>query len=78
MRQYNAARTLQFRVQLTRDGHRRLDERLSAHARLYNGAIQERRDAWRMARRSITYVDQGRELTLVRHGSIPVGGRIVR
>ena len=47
MQQYNAARTYQFRVQLTRDGHRRLDDRLAAHCRLYNAALQERHDAWR-------------------------------
>ena len=62
MKQYNAARTYQFRVQLTRDDHRRLAD----HCRLYNGAVQERRDAWRMARRSITFPSQSRELTLVR------------
>ena len=62
MKQYNAARTYQFRVQLTRDDHRRLAD----HCRLYNGAVRERRDAWRMARRSITFPSQCRELTLVR------------
>ena len=62
MKQYNAARTYQFRVQLTRDDHRRLAD----HCRLYNGAVQERRDAWRMARQSITFPSQCRELTLVR------------
>ena len=61
-----AARTHQFGVQLTRDGHRRLDDRLAAHCRLYNAALQERRDAWRMARTSITYAGQSRELTLIR------------
>ena len=61
-----SARTHQFRVKLSRDGHRRLDERLAAHARLYNAALQERRDAWRMARRSITFASQCRELTSVR------------
>ena len=40
MKQYNAARTYQFRVQLTRDDHRRLAD----HCRLYSGAVQERRD----------------------------------
>ena len=58
-----SARTHQFRVQLTRDGHRRLDETLAAHQRLYNAAVQECRDAWRMARRSITYADR-RQLVL--------------
>ena len=62
MKQYNAARTYQFRVQLPRDDHRRLAD----HCRLYNGAVQERRDAWRMARRSITFPSQCRELKLVR------------
>ena len=62
MKQYNAARTYQFRVQVTCDDHRRLAD----HCRLYNGAVQERRDAWRMARRSITFPSQSRELTLVR------------
>ena len=66
MQHYTAARTYQVRVQLTRDGHRRLDERLRAHCRLYNAALQERRDAWRMVRRSINYAAQSRELTLVR------------
>ena len=65
MDQYNFARTYQFRVQLTRDGHRRLDDRLTAHCRLYNAALQERSDAWKMARRSITCAGQNRELTLV-------------
>ena len=46
MKQYNAARTYQFRVQLTRDDHRRLAD----HCRLYNGAVLERRDAWRDGR----------------------------
>ena len=62
MKQYNAARTYQFRVQLTRDDHRRL----AGHCRLYNGDVLERRDAWRMTRRSITFPSQCRELTLER------------
>ena len=62
MKQYNAARTYQFRVQVTCDDHRRLAD----HCRLYSGAVQERRDAWCMARRSITLPSQCRELKLVR------------
>ena len=60
MKQYNAARTYQFRVQLTRDDHRRLAD----HCRLYNGAVQERRDAWCDGRSPSPA--QCRELTLVR------------
>lgn len=33
---------------------------------LYNAALQERRDAWRLSRKSITYLDQQRELTELR------------
>ena len=66
MTQFITARTYQFRAELTEDGHRRLDDRLRAHCRLYNAAMQERRDAWRMARKSISFVSQNRELTGVR------------
>ena len=66
MGKHTTARTYQFSVALSRDGHRRLDERLAAHCRLYNAALQERRDAWRMCRTSITYAGQNRELTGVR------------
>ena len=61
-----SARTYQVTVQLTRDGHRRLDERMRAHARLYNAALQERRDAWKMGGISLSFASQSRELTLVR------------
>ena len=66
MEQCSTARTHQFAVQLSRDGHRQLDDRLAAHCRLYNAALQERRDAWRMAGKSLTFASQCRELTLVR------------
>lgn len=33
---------------------------------LYNAALQERRDAWRLNRKSVTYLDQQRELTELR------------
>ena len=55
MSECSTARTCQFRVQLTRDGRRWLDDRHAAHCRRYNAAWRERRDAWRMARRSINF-----------------------
>ena len=55
MSKCSTARTYQFRVRLTRDGCRWLDDRLAAHCRRYNAALQERQDAWRMARRSISF-----------------------
>ena len=54
-----SARTYQVAVQLTRDGHRCLDERMRAHVRLHNAALQERRDAWRMARKYWYYESLG-------------------
>jgi len=44
---------------------------------LYNGALEQRREWWRMGRRSLTYFDQFRELTELRaadaaYGAMPV------
>lgn len=61
--------TLQFRAYTTRDGYQQLDEVLRLHQSLYNAAIQNRRDAWRMARQSISYNDQCKELTAIRRES---------
>lgn len=36
------------------------------HRALYNAALQERQDAWRLARKSVGYVEQCRSLTTVR------------
>ena len=61
-----AHRTFQERGYCTRAGYRRLDEVLGQLCYLGNAALQERRDAWAMARTSISYIDQCRSLTLVR------------
>ena len=37
-----------------------------SHQQLYNAALEERRDAWRKSRTSITFVQQCRSLTVVR------------
>ena len=58
--------TLQLRAHLTKAGHRRLDQVLAQCATLYNAALQERRDAWKMKRASVRYNDQQSQLTLVR------------
>ena len=57
---------LQFRAYTTREGYRRLDELLAMHQTLYNAALQNRRDAWKMRRENITYFSQSRELTGLR------------
>ena len=47
----------------TRGNWRRLERVLEAQRQLYNAALQERADAWRLAGRSITYIDQTKSLT---------------
>ncbi len=62
----------------TRAQHRLLDERLERQRILYNAALQERRDAWRLAKKPITRLDQQKSLTIIRaddpqgHGADPV------
>ena len=56
---------------------RRLERVLEAQRQLYNAALQERADAWRLAGRSISYIDQAKSLTLCRRdlpemASVPV------
>ena len=66
MRVMQAHKTYRQRGYCTAGGHRRLDGVLRECATLYNAALQERRDAHRMAGKSITYYDQCRSLTGVR------------
>lgn len=58
--------TYQHRGYCTRRGYARLDATLRLLCSLGNAAIQERRDAWKMARETIDYNDQSGSLTLVR------------
>lgn len=41
---------------------RQLRQFARLHCELYNAALQERRDAWRIARRSVTFFDQSKQL----------------
>ncbi len=47
-------------------GHLRLEQVLTICRTFYNAAIQERRDAWKMQRTSISRIDQMKQLTLIR------------
>ena len=58
--------TYQYRGYCTRRGHERLDAILVECSILYNAALQERRDAYKMARKSISYYDQATALTQIR------------
>ena len=51
-------RTFQFRGYVTRSGHERIDVALQNSCCLYNAALEERREAYRLRRKTITYKDQ--------------------
>ena len=58
--------TYQLRCHVRKGGHARLDEVRRMLNTLYNAALQERRDAWRMAGKSMSLYDQNASLTAVR------------
>ncbi|MCJ2014162.1 RNA-guided endonuclease InsQ/TnpB family protein [Methylobacterium sp. J-076] len=58
--------TYRQKLRSTRAQHRLLLERLERQRLLYNAALQERRDAWRLARKTVTRLDQQKSLTVVR------------
>lgn len=70
--------TYRQKLRPTAPQHRLLDERLERQRLLYNAALQERRDAWRLQRKPITRLDQQKSLTIIRaddpdgHGADPV------
>lgn len=59
-------RSYTSRLQVTRKQDLALDELLGELCELYNAALQERRDAWKVCRKSIKYYDQQAELTELR------------
>lgn len=59
-------RTFKFRAYPNRVQTGALDAQLGEACRLYNGALQERRDAWKMQRTSIGYYDQAAQLKPIR------------
>ena len=64
MKQVN--RTYQYRGYCTRGGHGRIDDVLYECAYLYNSALRERREVYRMGRLSLSYYDQGKSFTGIR------------
>ena len=57
---------IQTRAYLSKADHTLLDTRFQEHCRLYNAAIQERRDAYRQAGKSITFYDQCKSMKEIR------------
>lgn len=59
-------RTFRYRLYPTRQQDAALHAQLNDACRLYNGALQERRDAWKVQRVSIGYYDQANQLKAIR------------
>jgi putative transposase len=59
-------RAYRFRLRPTARQHVALGQCLASHRELYNAALQERRDAWRLRRTSVSYGDQSAQLKDIR------------
>jgi putative transposase len=59
-------KTFKYRLYPTKKQHALLDEQLTEACRLYNAALQERRDAWKMGKIPITYYQQASQLRDIR------------
>ena len=59
-------RTFKYRLYPSRKQVIALDGQLAEACRLYNAALQERRDAWRMTGKSLNYYDQSNQLREIR------------
>lgn len=59
-------RAYKFRLRPTTGQHLRLQACLDNHRELYNAALQERRDAWRMTRTGVSYGQQSAQLKHIR------------
>jgi len=65
-------RTYKFRLRPTSRQHVALSHCLASHRELYNAALQERRDAWRLRRTSVSYGDQSAQLKDIREVRLDV------
>src|SRR5215471_17747480 len=54
---------------------RLLAQMLEDHRQLYNAALEERREAWRMGRAPVSYYTQARQLPAIRHADRDGQGR---
>jgi putative transposase len=59
-------RAYRFRLRPTARQHVALGQCLASHRELYNAALQERRDAWRLRGTSVSYGDQSAQLKEIR------------
>jgi putative transposase len=59
-------RAYKFRLRPTARQHVALGRCLASHRELYNAALQERRDAWRLRKTTVSYGDQSAQLKEIR------------
>lgn len=59
-------RRITYKLYPSRSQVAALSEALRLHQRLYNAALEERIDAWRKTRKSVSYFDQAASLTQIR------------
>src|SRR5215471_3966903 len=59
-------KTYRFQLRPTKPQAALLDKTLGVCCELYNDALHERRDAWKLAQHSVSYFDQTKELTEIR------------
>src|SRR5690242_7298039 len=62
MEQHSVRKTFKYRLKPTPDQERLLERTLMLCRQVYNAAIGERREAWRMCGVSVTYYQQKAEL----------------
>ena len=68
-------RAYKFRAYLTRPQEGRAVRLLADHCDLYNAALEERREAWRMRKTSVTYGMQSAQLKDIRKADPDGQGR---
>ena len=59
-------RSYKFRLRPTKKQEAALDACLEDTRQLYNAALEERREAWRMGRHQVTFYDQDAQLKEIR------------
>lgn len=59
-------KSFKYRLYPTRKQSEVLEGQLAEACRLYNAALQERRDAWRMVGKPLNYYDQANQLKAIR------------
>ena len=70
-------RANKFWLRPTARQHVALKQCLASHRELYNAALQERRDAWRLSGTAVSYGDQSAQLKQIRKARPGCGGVVV-